>query len=70
MEYQHITTEYAISSPSNIRGALYLFHEDTIRMLRGLWHCPMGISLQTANLLGTLKIFSLVIRQCPLLKQR
>lgn len=36
MEYEHINTESAISSPSNIRVALYLFYEDTIRMLRGL----------------------------------
>lgn len=37
MEYQHINMEYAISAPSNIRVALCLFYEDTIRMLRGLW---------------------------------
>lgn len=37
MEYQHINTEYAISFLSNIRIEINLFHEDTIRMLRGLW---------------------------------
>lgn len=37
MGYQHINTECAISSLNKIGVALYLFYEDTIRMLRGLW---------------------------------
>lgn len=37
MEYQHINTEGAISSLNKIGVALYLFDEDAIRMLRGLW---------------------------------
>jgi hypothetical protein len=37
MEYEHIHTEYAISSSSNIRVALCLFYEDEIRTLRSLW---------------------------------
>lgn len=35
IEYQHINTEYAIPSPSNMRAAL--FYEDTIGILKGLW---------------------------------
>lgn len=38
MEYQHINTEYAISSPRNIRVAL--FHEDAIGILKGPWVLP------------------------------
>lgn len=69
MKYQHINTEYAISSSSNIWVALYLFYEDIIRMLGVFGHCPVVIRLQISNLLEMLKVFCLVIGQGPLLKQ-